>query len=87
VSGTRESSASSRLGFSQSSLDTYTCVCPAEKPHRFRPGTVALREIRKYQRTTGLLIRKMPFARLVGVLGRGLCLLAGHLEAQGAASL
>jgi histone H3 len=35
------------------------------KPHRFRPGTVALREIRKYQRETGLLLRKGPFARLV----------------------
>ena len=34
-------------------------------PHRFRPGTVALREIRKYQRSTELLIRKLPFARLV----------------------
>ena len=32
---------------------------------RFRPGTVALREIRKYQRSTELLIRKLPFARLV----------------------
>ncbi|KAJ1625966.1 histone-fold-containing protein, partial [Pavlovales sp. CCMP2436] len=38
---------------------------PAQKKHRFRPGTVALREIRKYQRSTDLLIRKMPFARLV----------------------
>ena len=36
-----------------------------KKPHRFRPGTVALREIRKYQRTTDLLIRKLPFQRLV----------------------
>ena len=36
-----------------------------KKPHRFRPGTVALREIRRYQRSTELLIRKMPFARLV----------------------
>ena len=35
------------------------------KPHRFRPGTVALREIRKYQRSTELLIRKVPFQRLV----------------------
>ncbi|KAL0949455.1 hypothetical protein HGRIS_009510 [Hohenbuehelia grisea] len=32
---------------------------------RFRPGTVALREIRKYQRSTDLLLRKLPFARLV----------------------
>ena len=31
----------------------------------YRPGTVALREIRKYQKTTDLLIRKLPFQRLV----------------------
>ena len=31
-------------------------VMPPRKPHRFRPGTVALREIRKYQRSTELLI-------------------------------
>ena len=36
-----------------------------KKPHRYRPGTVALREIRKYQKTTELLIRKLPFQRLV----------------------
>ncbi|KAF4351482.1 hypothetical protein F8388_024826 [Cannabis sativa] len=35
-----------------------------KKPHRFRPGTVALREIRKYQKSTELLIRKLPFQRL-----------------------
>ena len=35
------------------------------KPHRYRPGTVALRDIRKYQKSTKLLIAKMPFARLV----------------------
>ena len=32
---------------------------------KFRPGTVALREIRKYQKSTELLIRKLPFQRLV----------------------
>ena len=32
---------------------------------RYRPGTVALREIRRYQKTTNLLIRKLPFQRLV----------------------
>lgn len=32
-----------------------------KKPHRFRPGTVALREIRKYQKSTDLLLRKLPF--------------------------
>ncbi|KAI8467633.1 MAG: hypothetical protein J3K34DRAFT_523614 [Monoraphidium minutum] len=36
-----------------------------KKPHRYRPGTVALREIRKYQKSTELLIRKLPFQRLV----------------------
>lgn len=36
-----------------------------KKPHRYRPGTVALREIRKYQRTAELLMRKLPFQRLV----------------------
>lgn len=35
------------------------------KPHRYRPGTVALREIRNYQKSTELLIRKLPFQRLV----------------------
>lgn len=35
------------------------------RPHRYRPGTVALREIRKYQKGTELLIRKLPFQRLV----------------------
>jgi histone H3 len=36
-----------------------------KKPHCYRPGTVALREIRKYQKSTKLLIRKAPFKRLV----------------------
>ena len=36
-----------------------------KKAHRYRPGTVALREIRKYQKSTDLLIRKLPFQRIV----------------------
>lgn len=36
-----------------------------EKKRRYRPGTKALKEIRKFQRTTDLLIRRLPFARLV----------------------
>ena len=35
------------------------------KPYRYRPGTVALREIRRVQKTTDLLIRKIPFQRVV----------------------
>ena len=34
-------------------------------PRRYRPGTVALREIRRFQKSTELLIRKLPFQRLV----------------------
>ena len=37
----------------------------AKRLHRFRPGTVALKEIRRYQKSTELLIRKLPFQRLV----------------------
>jgi histone H3 len=36
-----------------------------KRPKRYRPGTVALREIRKYQKGTELLIQKLPFQRLV----------------------
>ena len=36
-----------------------------KKKRRFRPGTVALREIRRYQKSTELLIRQAPFRRLV----------------------
>ena len=35
-----------------------------KKPHRYRPGTVSLREIRKYQKSTDLLIAKAPFIRV-----------------------
>ena len=36
-----------------------------QKKRRYRPGTLALREIRKFQKSTELLIRKVPFQRLV----------------------
>eukprot|EP00997_Jenningsia_sp_PLL12_P008542 NODE_5329_length_585_cov_49.475746_g4617_i0.p1 GENE.NODE_5329_length_585_cov_49.475746_g4617_i0~~NODE_5329_length_585_cov_49.475746_g4617_i0.p1 ORF type:complete len:143 (-),score=18.17 NODE_5329_length_585_cov_49.475746_g4617_i0:108-536(-) len=44
---------------------TATTSGGVKKPHRYRPGTVALREIRKYQKSTDLLIRKLPFQRIV----------------------
>lgn len=44
-------------------------TAPAEgeikKPHRFRPGTVALRQIRKMQKTTDFLLRKGPVQRII----------------------
>ena len=36
-----------------------------KKHYRYRPGTVALKQIRQYQKSTDLLIRKLPFQRLV----------------------
>eukprot|EP00759_Apiculatamorpha_spiralis_P037963 PhF_6_TR37522/c2_g4_i1/m.55481/K11253/H3; histone H3 len=36
-----------------------------KKPFKFRPGTVALREIKRYQKGTEMLLRKLPFQRLV----------------------
>ena len=36
-----------------------------QRKRRFRPGTVALREIRRYQKSTDLLIRRAPFQRVV----------------------
>ena len=36
-----------------------------KKPHRYRLGTVALREIHRFQKSTELLIRRLPFQRLV----------------------
>lgn len=40
------------------------------KKRRYRPGTLALREIRKFQKSTELLIRKLPFQRLVKEIAR-----------------
>ena len=42
----------------------------AKRPRRFRPGTVALREIRRYQKGSELLISKAPFQRLVKEIAR-----------------
>lgn len=38
---------------------------PPAKKHRFRPGTRALFEIRKYQRSTDVLLSRAAFARVV----------------------
>lgn len=55
-----------------------------QKKHRFRPGTVALREIRKFQRTSDLLLRKLPFARLVREISNTMAM---NLRWQGQALL
>ena len=49
----------------KSAKKTVMATRAVKKPHRYRPGTVALWEIQCYQKLTELLIRKMPFQRLV----------------------
>ena len=53
-----------------------------KKPHRYRPGTVALREIRKYQKSTDSLIRKLPFQRLAREIAQSI---SGDLRFQATA--
>ena len=53
-----------------------------KKPHRYRPGTVALREIHKYQKSTDLLLRKLPFQCLVREVTQDVC---GDLRFQATA--
>merc|ERR1711998_800802 len=53
------------MGVAKTARKTAPPSSGVKKPHRYRPGTVALREIRKFQKTTDLLIRKLPFQRLV----------------------
>ncbi|XP_059213344.1 uncharacterized protein LOC131992023 [Centropristis striata] len=42
-----------------------TSKSKSSKKRRFRPGTKALMEIRNYQKSTDLLLRRGPFVRLV----------------------
>jgi histone H3 len=61
-----------------------------KKPHRYCPGTVALREIRKYKKSTEFLVRKAPLQRLVREITQGhkgdLCFQSSVLGASQEAS-
>ncbi|KAL8816578.1 MAG: hypothetical protein Q9223_004440 [Gallowayella weberi] len=50
----------------------------ARKARRYRPGTLALKEIRRYQRTTDLLLLKLPFSRLVREIALSLVPIGGE---------
>jgi histone H3 len=58
-----------------------------KKPRRYRPGTVALKEIRKYQRSADLLIRKIPFQRLVREIAQDVPTTIPNLRFQSSAIL
>ena len=51
-------------------------TAPAEggmkKKMRWRPGTVALREIKRYQKSTQLLLAKAPFQRFIRAICEGI---------------
>ena len=59
-----QAQASARKGLVASAVQK-SAPQQAKKPRRYRPGKVALREIRKYQNSTHRLIRKLSFQRLV----------------------
>jgi histone H3 len=66
----RSKQTAQRVGGSRKALKTKSRTgAPAtggvKKPHRFRAGTRALREIKWLQKRTDLLIRRRPFARLI----------------------
>ncbi|XP_051191396.1 histone H3-like centromeric protein CENH3 isoform X2 [Lolium perenne] len=67
--GGTSTSEAPRRGGRRAAAATTQAVAPVQqrvkKPHRFKPGTVALQQIRKYQKSTELLIPFAPFVRLV----------------------
>jgi len=72
-------------GASRSSNGTSAGV---KKPHRYRPGTVALREIRALQKSTDLLLAKLPFSRVVREVAYDMSAIeAGDLRWQSSALL
>lgn len=65
IDGKRPSLAAKAARKSAPSSGGVKTAPAARKPHRYRPGTVAIRQIRYYQKSTDLLIKKLPFQRLV----------------------
>ena len=61
----RELSKAFINGFRRLSLISAGDPIPHKRPRRYKPGTIALREIRRYQQSTDLLLLKLPFSRLV----------------------
>lgn len=60
----RKGGAPRRALATQAARSSASSTGGVKKAHRYRPGTIALREIRRYQKSTELLCRKLPFQRL-----------------------
>ena len=54
-----------RKHLSQKIKTRYNPTGGIKKPHQYRPGMVALREIRRYQKSTKCLIKRSPFQKLI----------------------
>ena len=63
--------AAKAVAAAQKNLSHLLKMGSLKRPMRYRPGKVAMREIRCYQKTTELLIRKLPFNRLVREIAQG----------------
>ena len=64
----KKAAATKSAGSSSSSSSSSVAMMAAKgakRRERYRPGNVALKEIRRYQKSTELLVRKLPFQRLV----------------------
>ncbi|CBZ33040.1 histone H3, putative, partial [Leishmania donovani] len=66
MSRTKETARAKRTITSKKSKKASSGASGVKKSHRrWRPGTCAIREIRKFQKSTSLLIQCAPFQRLV----------------------
>jgi hypothetical protein len=61
-------------------VNRFTASPGSRKKPRYKPGTVALREIRRYQKSTDLLLLKLPFSRLVCQSLVVICALSDRLK-------
>jgi histone H3/H4 len=62
--------AGTRVAKAKKEPGTQSTAAASPRKHRWRPGTVALREVKKYQASTEPLMRRAPFYRLVRELSQ-----------------
>ena len=65
ITGSQLRSSSRLEGFNVAKKSTAMPSKAVKIKKRYRPGVLALQEIRRYQKTTELLIQRRPFQRLV----------------------
>ncbi|KAF8492895.1 histone-fold-containing protein [Gautieria morchelliformis] len=78
--GKAKAGAGSGAGAHDADTDADGETAGTKRKKRYRPGTLALREIRKYQKSTDLLLRKLPFSRVVREVALDMITDEGHYE-------